>query len=189
MTKIILASASPRRQMLLRLIGLNFRAVKSGVKEDGREKNPEKLVKRTAEKKAEAVAKNHANALIIAADTVVVFRGRVIGKPKSKKEAEAMLAAFSGKKHDVYTGLCVINKKTGKKFTVHSRSSVKFRKLDKKEIESYVRTGEPLDKAGGYNIAEKGVRFLEGIEGSYSNVVGLPLEKLIPMLRKNHVYL
>jgi len=182
---VVLASASPRRISLLRQTGLNFKIQPSSVDESSISyKTPRELALKTAYAKALDVAEDYPSALIIAADTVVSLEDKVYGKPTDNKNAREILRKLSGKTHSVITGIAV---KEGGKSTAALdavETKVKIKKLTEKEIADYVATGEPLDKAGAYAIQEKGGRFVEAIEGCYFNVVGLPLPRLIEMLRQ-----
>ena len=182
---IILASGSPRRRELLEQIGVkNYRIVSPDVDEhvEGHPA-PEELVELLSRRKAEAVgAKAGADALVIAADTVVALDGAILGKPHSREEAGAMLAALSGREHAVYTGLTVL--RGDALDTGHEVTEVVFRTLTSPEILDYVSTGEPLDKAGAYGIQGYGALLVEGIRGDYFNVVGLPLCRLGRMLAR-----
>lgn len=177
--EIILASQSPRRRELLERMGIrNFRVVSADIDEREEEQlPPEQLVCRLASRKAEAVAeKAPKGAVIIAADTVVSLDGTVLGKPGDKLEAFKMLSTLSGNRHQVYTGLCVIWDED--KRTEYEVTDVTFRELGEKEIEDYIATGEPMDKAGAYGIQGYGALLVERIEGDYYNVMGLPVCRL-----------
>ncbi len=183
--KIVLASASPRRKELLRQIGLKFEVDPSKYPEESAPGlAAEELVQSIALNKARAVAGNHANALVIAADTIGVLRGEIIGKPHNPAEAAAILRRLSAKTHRVITGLTIIDTATGKKATQTVQTRVRFKKLSDRTIERYVASGEPLDKAGAYAIQGLGAVLIEKIDGDYSNVVGLPLAALAEMLRE-----
>jgi septum formation protein len=185
MKKIILASESPRRKDILRQIGLKFRVDASGCDETlNRAMKPEDLALFLSRKKAGPVAERHRNSIVIAADTVVVFRGRVLGKPHTAKEAMGMLAELNGRVHTVITGFTVKDTDTGKEISRCAKTKVFFRKLTPTEIETYVRSGEPLDKAGGYAIQGLGALLVNRIEGDYYNVVGLPLSMLVECLKE-----
>lgn len=180
---IVLASASPRRRELLATLQLPFRVMPAPVDEEGvDEPTPQRLVQTLAQVKAEAVAKLHPDALVIGADTVVVLDGRVLGKPASAQEARSMLAALSGKRHQVMTGLSLIHRQSGTRRTEYEMTHVTFAPLSPKAIDRYVNTGEPMDKAGAYGIQGLGATLVQGIEGCYFNVVGLPLYRLARML-------
>lgn len=180
---IILASESPRRAELLRQIGLKFEIRPSAVDEGKEPKESlENYVKRVALSKAEKAAVGEKNAVIIAADTIVILSKKRLGKPESPESAIAMLNKLSGKCHKVMTGLAVIDTQTGKKRTKIVATKVWFKRLTAEEIADYARSGEPLDKAGGYGIQGKAAVFVKKIEGDYFNVVGLPLNTLYEIL-------
>lgn len=180
---IILASESPRRAELLRQIGLKFEIRPSAVDEGKEPKESlENYVKRVALSKAEKAAVGEKNAVIIAADTIVILSKKRLGKPESPESAIAMLNKLSGKCHKVMTGLAVIDTQTGKKKTKIVATKVWFKRLTAEEIADYARSGEPLDKAGGYGIQGKAAVFVKKIEGDYFNVVGLPLNTLYEIL-------
>ena len=145
---------------------------------------PHSLAKKLSRGKAEAVAKRHKNAIIIAADTIVVFSQEVMGKPSSKKDAKAMLKKLSGKINLVITGFTIIDTKTGKTISKSIETKVHMKKLSPKLIETYVNSKEPLDKAGSYAIQGLGSILINKIEGDYLNIVGLPLAPLASALKK-----
>ncbi len=185
MKTIILASASPRRREILKKAGLSFRVVESEVEEDlPPGLPPHELARSLALQKAGDVAGREKDAVIIAADTIVVVGERVLGKPHTGGEARRMLAALSGREHSVVTGFAVIDTGTGKTRTGSVETRVWFRPLGADEIERYVETGEPLDKAGAYAIQGRGAALVERTEGDYLNVVGLPLEALLEALEE-----
>ena len=176
---IVLASRSPRRRQLMEQMGLrDFRIVCSDADETASPGlTPPALVEALSARKAAAV--QHAAAagdLIIAADTVVALDGRVLGKPADGPDAFAMLSALSGRRHQVYTGLTVVC--GAQRLTEHEVTAVTFRSLSSAEICAYIATGEPMDKAGAYGIQGRGALFVEGIEGDYYNVMGLPVCRL-----------
>ena len=182
---IILASQSPRRRELLTRMGLReFRVISPNV--DERELDglpPEELVQRLSARKAHAVAERAgADVVVIAADTVVSLDGTVLGKPADNLEAFKMLSTLSGVRHQVYTGVTVVC--DGQKQTGHEVTDVTFRDLTEEEIENYVATGEPMDKAGAYGIQGFGALLIERIEGDYYNVMGLPVCRLGRMLEQ-----
>jgi len=185
MKDIVLASTSPRRKALLEQLGLKF-AVDARVMEDtglaGLE--PNELVKAVSLKKAESVAGYYPDAIIIAADTIGVIEGKIIGKPHSKKEASVMLASLSGKAHTVITGFTVLDTLTRKAVSWSVETTVFMKRIEAYEIETYVATGEPLDKAGAYAIQGLGAALVARIEGDYFNVVGLPLCALTETLKE-----
>ena len=185
MKKLILASASPRRKELLQKIGLKFEVDASNCAEEiDPAALPEELVRRISIDKAKAVAPRHQNAVIIAADTIGVIGKKVLGKPHTAAEARKMLAQISGKAHLVITGLTVLDTATDKIITKTVTTKVYIKKLTPLEIDAYVATGEPLDKAGAYGIQGLGAVIVERIEGDYYNVVGLPLFTLTEVLKE-----
>jgi septum formation protein len=189
MKRIVLASASPRRKGLLEQLGLQFEVEPSEYEEDivpGSE--PHEVAKRLSLGKARAAARKHRSALIIAADTLVVIGDRILGKPHTNAEAREMLRALNGQAHLVITGFTILDTETGKVLSRSVETRVHMRRLTLKEIDSYVRTEEPLDKAGGYAIQGRGAVLVERIGGDYSNVVGLPLSALAESLREFGVH-
>ena len=187
MQQWILASQSPRRRELLSRLVSDFEILADDSEETlipG--EKPEQAVKRLAQEKAENVSKKTGkDALILAADTVVVLEGRILGKPKDEADAFHMLSSLSGNTHQVFTGIAVLDAKTGRCETAAEMTKVRFRKLSEEEILRYIASGEPMDKAGAYGIQEKGALLVEGIEGDYFNVVGLPLCRLGILLRES----
>ncbi len=181
--KTILASASPRRAELLRQIGLKFEVRPSAV-DEGKNKSESlrKYVKRVALSKALKAAEDVRDAIVIAADTIVIINKKRLGKPESPVSASAMLKRLSGRCHTVMTGLAVVDALTRKKITKVVETRVWFKKLTEDEIAEYVKSGEPLDKAGGYGIQGKASLFVKRIEGDYFNIVGLPLNTLYEIL-------
>jgi septum formation protein len=187
--KVVLASASPRRRDLLALTGLSFSVDPGSYKEvlpPG--VRPRLLARRLSSEKAKAVAKRHSSALVIAADTFIVYRDHLLGKPHTEKEAIRMLGLLNGRSHSVVTGFTIIDTVTGKSVSKSVETKVWFKKLSKKEMASYVKTGEPLDKAGAYAIQGLGSLIIEKIEGDYFNVIGLPLSALAEALKKFGVH-
>ena len=185
MRKIILASASPRRKEILRKTGLNFSICTSDYKEDiNLSLKPRTLAKFLSCKKAETVAHKYKNAIIIAADTFIVFKNRLLGKPHTYKEAEKMLNMLNGKAHSVITGFTIMDTASKKILSRSVETKVYFKKLGRKEINAYVRSKEPLDKAGAYAIQGLGSVFIERIDGDFLNVMGLPLLALTESLKK-----
>ena len=183
MNKIILASASPRRKELLEIAGAEFEIIVADVDETVPEgTKPEDAAVMTAEKKAVAVAKNHKDSIVIGADTIVVADGKILGKPADKTDACRMLSMLSGVEHKVITGVCLA--RGDKKITFAQISKVKFYDLTAEEINAYVETGEPMDKAGAYGIQGRGCVLVEKIEGDYFNIVGLPVAKVMKELVK-----
>jgi septum formation protein len=185
MKKIILASASPRRKELLEKIGLKFDVEPSDYEEEinsGLE--PHELVRQISVKKAESVAARYKDAIIIAADTIGVISNKIIGKPHTENEARKMLKEISGKSHSVITGFTILDTAANKTISRTVNTRVYIKKLTKQEIDAYVKTGEPLDKAGAYAIQGRGAVIVEKIEGDYYNVMGLPLNALTTALKE-----
>ncbi len=179
MTRLILASASPRRAALLRQVGFSFEVVEPPLKEKHQEANsPADLVLQLSLKKAESVADTYRDYYVLAADTVVVLDDKILGKPADYKSARLMLENLSGRKHEVFTGVTLINKAAFKRECAVSVTGVWFKKIRIAHLEAYLCSSEPYDKAGAYGIQGKAGLFVSRIEGSYSNVVGLPLELL-----------
>lgn len=177
---LILASKSPRRKELLKQIGIPFVVVVSDAEEvSGNSWTPAALVVENAKRKARAVAEKYPDSPVLGADTVVSSEGKIFGKPKDKDEARKMLTALSGKMHEVTTGLALINRNEIR--TTNVTTKVFFDTMTKADIDAYIATEESMDKAGAYAIQGKAARFIEKIEGSYSNVVGLPLNALIQL--------
>lgn len=180
MKSLILASASPRRAQLLKQIGLPFRVEKSNFRE--LPLNHADMVEEVALAKAEGVQQRFPGELILGADTVVVFGTEVFGKPRNDAEAAAMLSSLSGNVHRVITGMALLQGKSS--LTAKEETLVWMRPFDAEEIKAYIATGEPFDKAGAYGIQGRGAVFVERIAGCYFNVVGLPLSRLVLMLRE-----
>lgn len=180
--EFILASSSPRRQQLLELIGLTFKIVVSQTEEDNaKDLPPHELAVVQARDKAVDVSRQvSCEAIVIGADTIVVLDGKVFGKPVDRKDAVRMLTALAGREHTVITGVAVV--KGSQIYTGYSTTHVKIRNLSLPQIERYVDTGEPMDKAGAYAIQGRGTLLVESINGCYNNVVGLPLVLLSELL-------
>lgn len=179
MSKIILASASPRRSDLLKSIGVLFEVVPSTADELHDERQgATALCELNAERKAGDVAARFPNAAVLGADTLVTLEGRIFGKPRDLAEAKTMLRALSGATHEVVTGLCLKHNAGGRNSAFHEVTRVTFKALSDAAIDDYISTVPVLDKAGAYGIQEHGEILVEKIEGSFSNVVGLPLERL-----------
>ena len=181
MEKLILASASPRRREIFKDLGLDFTVVPSNADEKTDEHEPARVVEALSRGKAEDVFAR-TGGTVVSADTVVVLDGRIMGKPEDAADAVRMLRALSGRAHEVYTGLCVKNEE--KTVSRACRTVVRFRSLSDEEIERYVATGEPLDKAGAYGISGLGALLIEGIEGDFWNVVGFPVAAFGEVMRK-----
>lgn len=183
--KIILASRSPRRRQLLEQIGLKFEVRESEYEENmSAMDNPYELSKFLALKKCEDVARHYEDAIIIAADTFVFFEGKFIGKPKNNDEVVKMMRSFSGVKHEVVSGLAIIDKLNNKVVSDYGVCKIKFSDLDDQEIINYAEKTQPFDKAGGYALQEEAGAFLESVEGDYYSVVGLPLNKVYLVLKE-----
>ncbi|MCX8194000.1 MAG: Maf family protein [Candidatus Pacearchaeota archaeon] len=183
--KIILASVSPRRKGLLQQIGINFEVIPSNFKEDMTLKMPpHKLVVHLALGKAKDVANRIKEGIVIGADTFFVLNKEFIGKPKNEKDAIKTLKKISGKTLKVYSGIAIIDSKTGKTITDYEVTDIKIRKMSDHEIKSYVKTKEPLDKAASIAIQGLGAIFIEKLNGCYTNVIGLPLHCLANNLKK-----
>ena len=181
---LILASGSPRRKELLSLMGIPYEVDVSDADEtvEGTPA-PEALVLELSRRKALSVAERHADALVLAADTIVYMDGiGVLGKPKTHERAAQMLSELSGRWHEVYTGLTLLDTGTGTLTQRAERTRVHFAAMTQREIEDYAATGEPLDKAGAYAIQGMGGMFVDKIDGSHSNVIGLPMSALRELL-------
>ncbi len=190
MKAIILASASPRRKQLLKKIGLKFRVEPSNYEENiSCELEPHELAKSLSLEKARLVAKNYKNALLIAADTFIVFEGKILGKPRTNTEAKEMLETINGKPHSVINGFTIVDTGNNKALSRSVETKVHLRKLSSNEIDAYVRSKEPLDKAGAYAIQGLGSVIVEKIEGDYFNVIGLPLSALTESLKEFGVHI
>lgn len=185
MRKIILASSSPRRRDLLSQIGLKFEIDPSNYQEDMTlGMKPAKLAEYLSLGKAKDVAQRHRDSIVIAADTFCVLNGELLGKPKTKNEAANMLQKLSGSVHSVITGFTIIDTLTNKQISRSVETRVYFRKLSKKEINFYIASGDPMDKAGAYAVQNLGGIFVERIEGDYFNIMGLPISPLCIELQK-----
>lgn len=181
---IVLASASPRRRELLEMLGFReFRIIPADTSEEIPSETPDESVRRIALMKAREVsAVCSPNDLIIAADTLVFLDGEALGKPENEVDAKNMLLRLSHARHSVYTGVALL--KNGKEITFAEKTDVFFRELSEAEILTYIKTGEPMDKAGAYGAQGLGAIFIERIEGDFFNVMGLPLCRLAISLRQ-----
>ena len=177
---LILASGSPRRRELLDLMGLTY-TVETPDVDEGFSGRPSETVMEISRRKAAAVAARHSDSIIIAADTLV-FADGALGKPHTPERAKEMLRSLAGNWHHVYTGITVINTRSGRILRNVDKTRVHLVPMTEQEIDAYVATGEPLDKAGAYGIQGMGGMFVDRIDGSYSNVVGLPMSMLRIML-------
>ena len=180
--RVVLASASPRRRQLLDLIGIEHEVRPANIDESMRPReNPRRHAERLAREKATAIAKRDPDLITIAADTIVVVNRKVLGKPKDAEDAARMLSLLSGREHVVTTAVAVSR---GRKLrSAVEEVRVKFRRLRDDEIEAYIATGEPMDKAGAYGIQGFGATIVERIEGDYFAVMGLPIVRLVGLLR------
>jgi septum formation protein len=184
-TRIILASQSPRRIDLLKRIIPKFEVKVSNINENTNGTIvPWKIVDELSYQKAECISKQVSEGIIIGADSIVVFHSKVLGKPENENDAYEMLKLLSDKVHQVYTGFTIIKKPQLTIIRDYEVTHVKFRNLNTIEIEKYIQSGQPLDKAGAYGIQDDGAVFVESINGCYYNVVGLPLTKVFLALKK-----
>lgn len=188
MKRIILASQSPRRRELLTQIGLKFEVIPSTVEEVITSANPVEVVQELAQQKARDVAEVAGremakdSLLVIGADTIVVYEGKILGKPEDKEDAVRMLTMLQGKEHSVYTGVALLSGEQEIVFAEETR--VQMCSMTPEEILWYVNTGEPMDKAGAYGIQGLCARFIRQIQGDYNNVVGLPVGRIYQELKK-----
>lgn len=190
--RIILASASPRRKELLSNMGVEFDIIVSDVDEnvDGK-LNCFKKAEAISAKKAKSVFDNESgDRLVIGSDTMVVYKNTIFGKPKDELDAKRMLTLLSGKTHFVVTGLCVLVSKNGvvTEYVTHAKTKVKFKNLSESDIDNYIATGEPMDKAGAYAIQGLSGKFVDEISGNYASVVGLPTNLLFDIFKKENIF-
>lgn len=179
--QIVLASSSPRRQELLRQVGIPFEVDAPEVDEHVLEPlPPASLVEQLALRKARTVARRHPGRIVLGADTIVVVDGEVLGKPADRADAAAMLERLSGRSHQVLTGVAVV--RGDRELVEHEETVVRFGPLTREQVEWYVATGEPMDKAGAYGIQGRAAALISAISGDYYNVVGLPLYRTVQML-------
>jgi septum formation protein len=184
-SKIILASKSPRRKYLLEQAGINFCVIDSCFDETlVTATDPKSYTKLLAEKKATSIWHNYPDHWVIGADTIVVIDNKILGKPKDKKQAKTMLTSLSDKTHRVITGFAICSSSLNKIISKAVETDVKFKKLTKQEIKWYTNTDEPFDKAGAYAIQGIGTFLVQKINGSYTNVIGLPVCEVIEILLK-----
>jgi len=180
---LILASKSPRRRYLLKQAGLSFTVIPSHFDESNVPlSSPEVYVKLLAEAKANQVSKDYPEKWVIGADTIVMINESLLGKPESRADARLMLKRLSGKTHQVFTGYCICCKSKNRSYSEVIKTEVRFKKLSDIEIEWYIHTNEPFDKAGAYAIQGLGTFLVKSIKGSYTNVVGLPVCEVIEYL-------
>lgn len=183
MENLILASSSPRRKELLENLQLSFIVSTSNADETFHpDLAPEEVVVELASRKARSAAENHPQSYVIGADTIVVFDGKILGKPSSPEEAKNMLMLLSNNIHSVYTGVAIVSPAGTAAF--YEKTDVAFWELSEEEIDAYIKTGEPFDKAGAYGIQGIGSLLVREIRGDYFNVVGLPVARLIRELKK-----
>lgn len=183
MKHIILASASPRRKEILELADLKFDVMPSDAQEITTKTAPNEVVMELATLKAKDIyKKSEKQSMIVGADTVVAYQGQILGKPTDKADAKRMLTMLSGQTHEVYTGVCVIE--DGKTKTFYEETKVTFYEISDEQIDHYIKTGEPMDKAGSYGIQGKAAVFIKGIEGDYYNVVGFPIARFLQEITK-----
>ncbi|MDQ1329927.1 MAG: dTTP/UTP pyrophosphatase [Thermodesulfobacteriota bacterium] len=182
---LILASKSARRRYLLKQAGLSFSVIPSGFDESSVPvSSPGEYVRILAESKAEDIADKYPESWVIGADTVVVINGKILGKPSSRTDARSMLKSLSGQTHEVLTGYCICCRAKGRLFSETIKTDVLFKNLSGDEIEWYIHTKEPFDKAGAYAIQGLGTFLVKSVNGSYTNVVGLPVCEVIEFLIK-----
>lgn len=181
--QIILASASPRRAQILSQIGFSFKTIPSAVEEIVTDHDPVEVAKDLALKKADDIAENYPDQIVIGADTVVFVDKRILGKPATEEDAQAMLRILSGRTHIVYTAFAIVHKLKKKKVVGIESTEVTFRNLAEQDIIRYVDSGSPMDKAGAYGIQDQSAVFVESIHGDFYNVVGLPISKIYACLQ------
>ena len=180
---LILASASPRRRELMKKLHIPFKVEVSGNEEKVPESiKPEKLPEYLAMEKAKDVFKTHREDTVIGSDTIVLLDGEILGKPKDREDAKRMLGLLSGRRHEVITGVSIISK--DKSLCFSETCGVEFYPLSEEEIDAYVDTGEPMDKAGSYGILGEGAILVKGIDGDFYTVMGLPLARLYRALKE-----
>ena len=180
--QVILASGSPRRQELLRLIVPEYEVIPALGEEVAKEGlSPQETVQQLALHKAKEVAAAHPAALVIGADTIVVVENEILGKPQTPQRSRAMLQKLQGRDHMVYTGVALVGPLGEETFAMGTK--VRFAPMDEGEMEAYIATGEPFDKAGAYGIQGFGSAYIEGIEGDYYNVMGLPVQAIYQKLK------
>lgn len=183
MKHIILASASPRRKEILELADLEFDVMPSDAQGITTKTAPNEVVMELASIKAKDIyKKSEKQSMIVGADTVVAYQGQILGKPTDEADAKRMLTMLSGQTHEVYTGVCVIE--DGKTKTFYEETKVTFYEISDEQIDYYIKTGEPMDKAGSYGIQGKAAVFIKGIEGDYYNVVGFPIARFLQEITK-----
>ena len=181
--KLILASQSPRRRNLLEQARIDFSVIPSNFDENSvKLSSPDVYVRQLAESKARDISEQYPASWVIGADTIVFIDGTILGKPGSESEARTMLKSLSGKTHQVLTGYCICCHRTGRLFSDAAKTDVQFKKLTQREIDWYIKSGEPFGKAGAYAIQGIGTFLVRRINGSYTNVVGLPVCEVVEFL-------
>lgn len=187
--RFVLASASPRRRELLEQVGAEFEIIPAVGEEVMASSEPQEAVMELSAQKAAEVAGRlqGEEAVILGADTVVAYEGQILGKPRDEAEAERMLSLLCGNTHSVYTGVTIIRMQNGQteRCSFYEETKVTMYPMDREQILAYIRTGEPMDKAGAYGIQGKGALFVEKINGDYNNVVGLPVAKVFQTIESN----
>lgn len=178
MQKILLASQSPRRQELLRQVGIDFFCMPAQGEEHTIKTEPKEAVIDLARQKSAQINAQTQNQWILAADTVVAFQDQILGKPKDERHAKEMLTLLQGKTHQVYTGVSMINQQNKEEICFAEQTKVEIYPMSEREIYDYIATGEPMDKAGAYAIQGKFAVYIKGIEGDFYNVVGLPVARV-----------
>ena len=185
---LILASQSPRRRYLLQQAGIEFSVIPSSFDENSvKPSSPDVYVRQLAESKARDISEQYADSWVIGADTIVFIDGNILGKPDSRVEARSMLERLSGKTHQVLTGYCICCHRIGRLFSDVVKTEVRFKKLTAREIDWYINSGEPFDKAGAYGIQGIGTFLVRRINGSYTNVVGLPVCEVMDFLIREKI--
>lgn len=191
--QMILASGSPRRKELLELLGVNFKIMTSKKEEIITSSDPEAVVKELSMMKAEDVAEGVSGpSVILGADTVVAYNGQILGKPKNREDAIRMISSFAGDDHQVYTGVCIIKKEADgsmKKISFAEKTRVTVYPMTQQEIEKYVDSGEPMDKAGAYAIQGLFAPYIKEIFGDYYNIVGFPIARIYQRLKAEGILL
>lgn len=180
---LVLASTSPRRVGLLKQLGIEFDVVDPGDAENSTSRDPITRVRDHALCKAEAIAKKYPDRLVVAADTIVVLDGKILEKPRSREEAKEMLRILGGRTHKVVSAIALLEKRRNLMDIRTEETMVSIKRLSEEEIEAYVATGEPMDKAGAYAAQGVGAVIIEKVDGCFYNVVGLPLSLLHTMLK------
>jgi len=184
MKKIILASSSPRRKEILLKTGLSFEIQESNYEEDmSLPMSPEDLSEYLSLGKAKSVADKNSDAIVIAADTFIVYEDKCLGKPKTKLLAREMLNMLNGKENNIITGVTIIDTTNNHIVSFHEITKVFMKQMSSETIEAYINTGEPLERAGGYSLQEKGAILVEKIDGDFFNAMGLPLNRLAEELK------